>query len=341
MRRLKLFRRMMIAVLLALLLALAGCSSGSDGAPGATGPAGPSGPAGPAGPAGPVAGTDASKMTVPEVSALIDSATVTVDSVTIASKPVVKFTVKDANGNGVTGLGARNTSTPPGLINFRIGIAKLVPGTNGSPSKWVNYIVTTAATPPVKTQPTTDSQGTLVDNGDGSYTYTFYRDLAKIKDTPGVEDVTYDGTQTHRLVIALTNGDDPEPPDIFLKSQNVIYEFTIDPGTKAAIPLTAASTRRDIVTTEKCEKCHGYLAKMFGHGYKNTDGGHFDTRPDVRNCITCHNDQMRIGATSLDSVGFVFPPRPAGENRRIVTDHPRWRGCVGLPHHDPQAPHGR
>ena len=250
-----------------------------------------------------------------QVSTVVDSAAVTVDSVTIASPPVVNFTVKDPNGNGITGLGARNTSTPPGLINFRIGIAKLVPGTNGSPSKWVNYIVTTAATPPVATQPTTDSQGTLVDNGNGSYTYTFYRDLAKIKDTAGVTDVTYDGTLTHRLVIALTNGNDPEPPDIFLKSQNVIYEFTIDPTTKAAIPLTATSTRRDIVTTAKCETCHGYLAKMFGHGYKNTDGGHFDTRPDVRNCITCHNDQMRINAKSATSVNYVFPAIPAAQEQ--------------------------
>ena len=79
----------------------------------------------------------------------MSSSTATIDSVTIASAPVVNFTVKDANGNGITGLGARNTSTPAALINFRFGIAKLVPGTNGSPSKWVNYIVTTAATPPV------------------------------------------------------------------------------------------------------------------------------------------------------------------------------------------------
>ena len=88
-------------------------------------------------------------MTLAELGAVINSSTATIDSVTIASAPVVKFTVKDANGNGITGLGARNTSTPAALLNFRFGIAKLVPGTNGSPSKWVNYIVTTAATPPV------------------------------------------------------------------------------------------------------------------------------------------------------------------------------------------------
>ena len=253
-------------------------------------------------------------MTVAELGAVINSSTATIDSVTIASAPVVKFTVKDANGNGVTGLGARNTSTPPALINFRFGIAKLVPGTNGSPSKWVNYIVTNAATPPVAVTPTSDREGTLVDHGDGSYTYTFYRDLAKIKDTAGVTDVTYDGTLTHRLVLTLTLGTDP-PPGKFPKSVNVISEFTIDPTTKAAIPLTATSTRRDITTTAKCGSCHGDISKMFSG--PDNDGGHFDTRPDVRNCITCHNDQQRIGVTSATSVNFVFAPRTE-TNRRLT-----------------------
>jgi hypothetical protein len=48
------------------------------------------------------------------------------------------------------------------------------------------------------------------------------------------------------------------------------------------------------------------------------DGGHFDTRPDVRNCITCHTDQQRIGVTSAASVNYVFPPNPPGTNRRLT-----------------------
>ena len=146
-----------------------------------------------------------------------------------------------------------------------------------------------------------------MDNGDGSYTYTFYRDLAKIKDTAGVTDVTYDGTLTHRLVLTLTQGTDPEPPAKFPKSVNVISDFTIDPTTKAAIPLTATSTRRDITTTAKCGKCHGDISKMFSG--PDNDGGHFDTRPDVRNCITCHNDQQRIGVTSCDLGQFRLCPK--------------------------------
>ena len=305
----------LITFLAVAAFALSGCSSGSDGATGATGETGVTGATGPTGPTGPSAGTDASKMTVAEVGTLLASSTATIDSVTIASAPVVKFTVKDANGNGITGLNIRNTSTPPGLKHIRFGIAKLVPSTNGSPSKWVNYIVTTAATPPVATQPTTDSQGTLVDNGGGSYTYTFYRDLAKIKDTAGVTDVTYDSTLTHRLVLTLTHNDAPEK---FPLTVNKIFDFTIDPTTKAAIPVTATSSRRDITTTEKCNNCHGNISKMFGHGYLLNDGGHFDTRPDVRNCISCHNDQMRIGAASATSVNYVFPALTAAQiaNRR-------------------------
>src|SRR5437764_1121813 len=57
-------------------------------------------------------------------------------------------------------------------------------GAAGAPSKWVSYIVTTvpttttAATPQ---RPGTDNTGTLVDHGDGTYTYTFYRDVTTIK----------------------------------------------------------------------------------------------------------------------------------------------------------------
>ncbi len=113
----------------------------------------------------------------------------TVTSVSIASPPVVKFTVADGFGNPVVGLG--NTSQEPPrpsaatYPNLAFAIAKLVPGTNGSPSKWVSYIVTTVPTKtrrlepsPLSAQrPNTDNTGTLVDNGDGRYTYTFCRDI--------------------------------------------------------------------------------------------------------------------------------------------------------------------
>ena len=48
----------------------------------------------------------------------------------------------------------------------------------------MNYIVTTVPTTTAAaapSRPSTDNTGTLVDNKDGSYTYTFYRDVPGIK----------------------------------------------------------------------------------------------------------------------------------------------------------------
>ena len=53
------------------------------------------------------------------------------------------------------------------------------------PSHWVSYIVTTVPSTSrgcgTAARPSTDNTGTLVDHGDGTYTYTFYRDITHIK----------------------------------------------------------------------------------------------------------------------------------------------------------------
>lgn len=76
--------------------------------------------------------------------------TAEVQSVTINSPPVVKFKVTDANGNPLVGLEnnttKKATDTVAANANVSFSLAKLVPGKNGSPSKWVNYIVTTVPT---------------------------------------------------------------------------------------------------------------------------------------------------------------------------------------------------
>ena len=183
------------AVTIAALALLAGCK-------GDTGPQGPPGPPG----SGGDGGTNVTAIQIPPNSqAPTDTSSaawaalqpqVTVQSVTIASPPVVNFTVKDAAGNPIVGLGNTSqsaTATVAGLTNLAFALAKLVPGVSGRPSKWVSYIVTTvptttaAATP---TRPTTDNTGTLADNGDGTYSYTFYRDITEIKDQVAAMTVT-------------------------------------------------------------------------------------------------------------------------------------------------------
>ena len=165
--------------------------AGANGAAGATGPAGPAGPTGPAGSAGGSTATVGSNtLTNATANAAAWSAlepTVTVTGVTIASPPVVNFRVIDGYGRAVLGLGNTTKSSTAKFAsypNVAFSLAKLVPGTAGGPSRWVSYIVTTAPTTTTEslpTRPSTDNTGTLVDNLDGSYKYTFWRDVTTMK----------------------------------------------------------------------------------------------------------------------------------------------------------------
>jgi len=238
-----------------------------------------------------------------------------VSSVTINSPPVVKFKVTDANGNPLVGLEnnttQNSTATLAGNSNVSFSLAKLVPGSNGAPSKWVNYIVTTVPTYKSATdktvvastgsRPTTDNTGTLVGNGDGTYQYTFYRDITNIKaqvaamtlTSPNVAgdlgDLTYDPTLTHRLTIQVsgnarntgTNTADGStstsyPTAVRMSNPlNFIYDFRPDGG--------AVTAKRDITLIAKCNECH---AKLAFHG-----GG----RVEAQYCVVCHTDQRKFG----------------------------------------------
>ncbi len=115
------------------------------------------------------------KLTAEEWAALTITGKVT--SASIASPTVVSFSLADASGRPIVGIGNR-TSTSGGVTsysNIRFELAKLVAGTAGSPDEWISYIVQDNAGVP--TRPTTDQNGTLVDNGDGTYVYTFARDI--------------------------------------------------------------------------------------------------------------------------------------------------------------------
>ncbi len=159
---------------IALSLSLVGCggNDGSNGATGATGAPGATGPAGPAGPPGPsssAAITLTPATPAAEFAALDLTATVT--GVTIASPPVVNFKLATKQGVPVVGFGSTSkssTATVASYPNLAFSLAKLVPASAGTPSKWVSYIVTTVpstTTAAAPTRPSTDNTGTLVDNG--------------------------------------------------------------------------------------------------------------------------------------------------------------------------------
>ncbi len=220
-----------------------------------------------------------------------------VTSVTMGGKPVVNFTVTDGNGTPVQGLGfssQTSTSLAPALSNMAFTIAKLVPGANGSPSKWVNYIVTTmptTTTASAPTRPSTDNTGTLVDHGDGTYTYTFYRDITQAQAfldaaaytgsnvRADLGDVSYVPTLTHRIVVQIGGRSPADSTKSVKNPANIIYDFI--PSTGA--PVAATDAQRQVTSIGTCNSCHSKLAFHGGN------------RIDTQYCVMCHNDQRKFG----------------------------------------------
>jgi len=272
--------------------------------------------------------------------------TVTVTGVTIASPPVVNFTVSDSFGRPVVGLGNKtkaNGAKFDSYPNLAFPLAKLVTGnaTTGEPSKWVSYIVTTVETNsavPAPTRPSSDNTGTLVDKGDGSYTYTFYRDVPGIKaavaamaasaaalspnnNVADLGDLTYDASLTHRLTIQFSGnapGTGTNTPTgatsaiagvPIRKPYDAIYDFIPATGQK----VTATSVSRDIVANANCEACHRKLGGIPGlSGAEDAAAFHGGGRNNVQYCAVCHTDQRKYGraeaTATLNGAVKTFTP---------------------------------
>ena len=205
---------------------------------------------------------------------------------TINSPPKVNFTVI-SDGAVVTGLTASNVS---------VIIAKLVPGTNGTPDQWQSYTSKTeTATATVgpggkpvlasATQATTDPKQTdatllaaqLTYNSAGYYTYTFSTD---IKDPTKTNGVVYDPTAIHRVAIQLSYTNKAGNTVLV----NPYFDFTIDANGNA-VAVTDTSKGHKAVDITSCNQCHEKLAV---HG-----GG----RVDTAYCVLCHN----AGTTDANS----------------------------------------
>lgn len=294
-----------------------GCGGGSDGAPGATVTV----PINVSNKQTIASNVDSPSTTQVQAWRALEPK-VTVTSVTIASPPVVNFAVTDANGNAVVGLGNKSqasTARVAGLTNLRFTLAKLVPSDGTSPSRWVSYLVVKPTTvaqaagtiPSTEscntektwcgTYPTTDQEGTLVDNGDGTYKYTFYRDITQVanivanlpnsgdglKKKGDLDDLSYNATLTHRLGIQISGA----APGTGSNTPNAA---TLVPATNIAIPTNitydfrpdgqAVTSTRTVVDKTSCDSCHNGKGLAHGQG-----------RNDPNYCATCHTDQVKYG----------------------------------------------
>jgi OmcA/MtrC family decaheme c-type cytochrome len=201
-----------------------------------------------------------------------------VPAVTINSPPKVNFAVF-SDGKVKSDLVIANVS---------FAIAKLVPGTNGNPDQWVNYIyrkeTATAGVGPggvpalaSAMQATTDGKQTdaallaaqLVYNPDGYYTYTFKTDIKDVTQTNGV---VFEPGRTHRIAIQLSYKN--AAGDTVLV--NPYIDFTVDANGQS-VPVTDPTKTRKMTDISSCNSCH---EKLGLHG-----GG----RVDTQYCVLCHN----------------------------------------------------
>ena len=180
-----------------------------------------------------------------------------INNVTISSPTVVDFSLNDGNGNPVKNL-------PANSVSFKI--AKLVPGTNGNPSAWQSYInqienpgVGPGVEPRLQATTESGSAGTLVDNDDGSYTYTFALDVTNVVDPVPV---SYQPGLTHRVSLEVRG---------FAPLHNPVFDF------RPSDDATSGLFTREIAKTGTCNVCHENLSL------------HGGARFEVQDCVTCHN----------------------------------------------------
>lgn len=180
-----------------------------------------------------------------------------ITGITIASPPVVEFTVTTADGTPITGIGALKEDDDRFV---RFTLTKLVPGTSGDPSVRVSY--TRDTTNDGSTPPDYDTGSSLVDHGDGTYTFTFNTDVAN------VTGVTYEPTLTHRVAGQIGSSDVP------LEAQNLFLDFVPEGGD--------VTETRNIVVVDSCNECHGRLVM---HGRRFV----------AEYCVNCHNPDLAAG----------------------------------------------
>jgi OmcA/MtrC family decaheme c-type cytochrome len=239
-----------VASLILFGLFIAGCE-GNDGADGEIGPVGPIGPPGPSTGGGGIPVDSAERINIAVNSVEVPAG---------GSAPTVSLSLTNDLNQGLVGL-------PAGDIRFVL--SQLTPGSGGSSSEWQSYKTTEdGGIPDVQATAERGSEGTFVDNNDGTYTYTFASDLDAYPAGPA-----FDANKIHRLGIEIR-----EQAPI---SSNGIFTFV--PATGAP-PADDADARR-IVDNDTCNACHDRLEF------------HGGPRTDVDYCVTCHNPSSIDGDT--------------------------------------------
>ena len=214
--------------------------------------------------------------------------TITSATATAAGIVTVNFRVTDATNHPVLAIRTVNAN-----------IVKLVPAVTGEAfNKWVAYIYRTQTVTgsdagnwpaPDGTsafQAYAESNGSLVDHNDGTYTYTFATNLSNV--TVGGSPITYERNRLHRVAVMIGGHSGP--------TADAVLDFVPD-GT------TVTESRR-IIDTGNCRTCHG--EEFHAHG---------GDRLTVEVCATCHvpGSVDPHGGQSLDLKEMIHKIHAGGE----------------------------
>ena len=239
--------------------------------------------------------------------------------------PTVNFKVTTSDTNQIVlGLGTgKSYNSSTGLTtynNVAFTMAKLVAANASSqtldagPSNWVSYNVikpvagASAATYTwAATYPSTDNAGTLVDNNDGTYSYTFLRDLGQVQSIlnglsytapqarADLGNVTFDPTATTRVGIMIS-GNQPgtgtnTPTGATSTTAAVAMVSTLNAWKDVRPDGSAMTTSRVVVAKDACSDCHDGR----GIGHISNVNGDLIGRNDPNFCVTCHTNQAMFG----------------------------------------------
>jgi len=214
----------------------------------------------------------AEKINIEVVSVVVAAAT---------DAPVVDLRLTNDLAQGLSGL-------PPGDLRFVLSQLSGAPAGSGESSQWQSYITRDSggiADAQASTEAAT--AGTLVDNGDGGYQYTFAQTLNSYSGGP-----IFDGSRTHRLGIEI-RGQAPI-------SSNGVFDF---------VPAGGAPTfTRNIVDNDTCNACHDVLEF------------HGGPRTDVPYCVTCHNPSSIDGdsGNTVDMAAMIHNIHSGRDGYTIV-----------------------
>lgn len=221
-------------------------------------------------------GSSANLSAAPAAPVTAGALNINITGVSISSPPVVNFKIADQGGTGVANILG---------TDLRFNIAKLVPGSNGGPSTWQNYInrARSGAVQGSQERSATGYEfGALTNHGGGSYTYTFATDIksatcpAPCTDADGKAlDISYQPGLPHRVTIQQGNSAYPRSAGV--------YDFMPGGG--------AVASQRDIVANAKCNACHDQLEAH-------------TTRVDTKLCVSCHNPGSWVAGTPNTTVDF-------------------------------------